>query len=173
MLYGNITIGRNIRVYGKVLLAVHRSAKVSIGNNVVFRSATRYNFAGINKPVSIHVGLNAELFIGDNSGFSGTSIFCSTSITIGAYCNFGANTNIWDTDFHPLNHLQRREGHQGVFSKPVCVKDDVFVGAYAIILKGSLINERTVIGAGSVVSGRLEGDSVYAGNPAKFIKKLD
>ena len=40
-------------------------------------------------------------------------------------------------------------------------------------LKGTQIGENSIIGAGSVVHGDIPPNSVYAGNPAKEVKKLD
>lgn len=43
----------------------------------------------------------------------------------------------------------------------------VFIGANCVILPGSIIHENVVIGAGSVVKGEIEENSVYAGLPVK------
>ena len=48
----------------------------------------------------------------------------------------------------------------------------MLIGAHAIILKGSHIGARSVIGAGSVVSGNIPADCIAAGNPCKMIKNL-
>ena len=48
-----------------------------------------------------------------------------------------------------------------------------FGGERSIILKGTQIGENSIIGAGSVVHGDIPPNSVYAGNPAKEVKKLD
>jgi maltose O-acetyltransferase len=55
----------------------------------------------------------------------------------------------------------------------VVIEDNVFIGAGAIILPGVTIGRNTIIGAGSIVSGKIAPDSVYAGNPARFICKLE
>ena len=47
------------------------------------------------------------------------------------------------------------------------------VGDAAIICKGVRIGNNSIIGAGSVVTKNVEPNSIYAGNPAKFVKKLD
>lgn len=39
-----------------------------------------------------------------------------------------------------------------------------------IILKGSCIGKNCVIGAGSVVSGNIPDNQIWAGNPAKLIR---
>lgn len=53
------------------------------------------------------------------------------------------------------------------------IGDNVFIGWGGVILAGSYIGGNTIIGAGSVVSGHLEGNAVYAGNPARKIMSLD
>ena len=49
----------------------------------------------------------------------------------------------------------------------------VWIGAGAIILGGVTVGENAVIGAGSVVTKNVEKNTMVAGNPAKFIKKID
>lgn len=57
--------------------------------------------------------------------------------------------------------------------KSTVIKDNVFIGWGATILAGSYVGENSIIGAGSVISGYLEGNAVYAGNPAKKIMSLN
>lgn len=56
---------------------------------------------------------------------------------------------------------------------PIVIGSNVFIGARSIIMPGTIINDNVVIGAGSVVKGIVESNSVYAGVPAKKIKTLD
>ena len=53
------------------------------------------------------------------------------------------------------------------------IGNNVFSGMYAIILKGTTIGDNVIIGAGSVVNGRVESNSVYAGVPAKKMVLLN
>lgn len=57
--------------------------------------------------------------------------------------------------------------------RPVTIGDNVFIGWGATILPGAIIGENTIIGAGAVVSGFIEPDSVYTGNPAKKLMTID
>ena len=57
--------------------------------------------------------------------------------------------------------------------RAVTIGDGVFVGWGATILCGTTVGDHTIIGAQAVVSGRVDSDSVYAGNPAKKIMTLD
>lgn len=55
----------------------------------------------------------------------------------------------------------------------VSIGNNVFIGMNSIILKDTIIEDNVIIGAGSVVSGKLESNFVYAGNPARKIKSLE
>lgn len=57
--------------------------------------------------------------------------------------------------------------------RPVTIGDNVFIGWGTTILPGTVIGNNTIIGAGSVVSGFLAPNSVYAGNPAKKLMSID
>ena len=58
-------------------------------------------------------------------------------------------------------------------TKPISIKDDVWIATGAYVLPGVTIGEGAVVGAGSVVTKDVEPWSVVAGNPAKFIKKRE
>lgn len=167
-----IKIGRNVTIYGKMHITLMENSRLIIGNNVIFRNKTIYNFVGISKESSIYVNSNAKLEIGENSGFSGVSIYCVNGIKIGKHCNIGGNVSIWDTDFHPLNWELRRRTTDETKTAPIMIGDDVFIGAHCLILKGVSIGDRSILGAGSVLTKNIEPDSIYAGNPAKFIRMV-
>lgn len=59
----------------------------------------------------------------------------------------------------------------GVHTKVGIVKigNNVFIGADSIVLCNTRIGDNVVIGAGSVVTHDVPSNSVYAGNPAKYI----
>lgn len=53
------------------------------------------------------------------------------------------------------------------------IGNNVFIGMNAIILMCTKIGNNIIIVAGSVVSGNLDSNSVYAGNPEKKICILE
>lgn len=168
MTFNHVTYGRNIKVNGIFYLNLYGDVKM--GDNIKFNNHTVFNFAGINRPTSISVSKDASLIIGDNCGFSGTSIFCSKQISIGENCIFGVNTSIWDTDFHDINR-RVPDDLNNTKSKPIIIQDNVFIGANTIILKGVTIGEGAVIGAGSIVTNDVEAFTINAGSPCKMINK--
>lgn len=52
---------------------------------------------------------------------------------------------------------------------PITVGDNVFIGMNSMLLPGTVIEDNVIIGAGSIVHGKIPANSIYAGNPAVFI----
>lgn len=55
----------------------------------------------------------------------------------------------------------------------VKIGSNVFIGANSIVLCNTRIGDNVIIGAGSVVTHDVPSNSVYAGNPAKFVCTFD
>lgn len=64
-----------------------------------------------------------------------------------------------------------RKGSWFRFGK-VCVKKNAFLGARSIICNDVTIGENSIIGAGSVVTKDVPPNELWAGVPARFIKKI-
>ena len=91
-------------------------------------------------------------------------------VTIGNRTLFGPNVQIY-TATHPMNYKQRASGLE--YAKPIIIGDDVWVGGSVVICPGVNIGNRSVIGAGSVVTKDIPPDVFAAGNPCKVIRSLD
>jgi maltose O-acetyltransferase len=90
------------------------------------------------------------------------------TVRIGDHSLFGPGVQIY-TATHPMDHELRRTQE---FGKPVLIGSDVWVGGGAIICPGVTIGDRSVIGAGSVVTRDIPNDVFAAGNPCRVIRKL-
>ncbi|NLX05651.1 MAG: hypothetical protein GXY33_10960 [Phycisphaerae bacterium] len=62
-------------------------------------------------------------------------------------------------------------GRQGHRSAPIRIGDDVWIGRGAAILEGVAIGRGAVIGANSVVTRDVPSMEVWAGVPARFIRR--
>jgi acetyltransferase-like isoleucine patch superfamily enzyme len=168
--YNSVEFEELPTINGKMII-INRG-RCKIGKNVIFNNSIRSNLAGLFKPSTIYIQKGASLMIGDNTGLSGVSIYCSKHINIGNNVNCGGNVSIWDTDFHPLYYSDRRTNDLSkIKSLAISIGNDVFIGGHSIILKGVSIGDRAIIGAGSVVTKAIPPDEIWAGNPARFIKK--
>lgn len=56
---------------------------------------------------------------------------------------------------------------------PVSIGSGSFIGANTTILPGTTVGDNVIVGAGSLVTGVLEDNSVFAGNPARKIASID
>jgi len=114
--------------------------------------------------------LNGSISLGNYILISpGTSIRSAESIDIGDSTMIASDVVITDSDWHGIYD---RTDYVAT-PKPVKIHKNVWIGERSIILKGTQIGENSIIGAGSVVHGDIPPNSVYAGNPAKEVKKLD
>ena len=145
---------------------VAQNAEIQIGDNCRFMSKTIGNFIGINhRCILSSSNSGSQLVIGNNCGFSGTSIWCFEKITIGDNVKVGANVVIMDGDAH-------QDDPRAGKNKPVVIEDNVWIGANVIVLKGVTIGRNSLIGAGSVVVKNIPPNMVAAGNPCVPIKSL-
>ncbi|OWZ19334.1 Maltose O-acetyltransferase [Phytophthora megakarya] len=90
-------------------------------------------------------------------------------ITIGNRVLLAPNVQLY-TASHPLDAKKRAAKME--IGKPITIEDDAWIGGNVIIVPGVRIGYGAVIGAGSVVTKDVPPMCVYAGNPAKFIKKI-
>jgi len=91
-------------------------------------------------------------------------------VSIGSRTLFGPNVQIY-TATHPLNYKERATGLE--YAKPIIIGEDVWVGGGVIICPGVSIGNRSVIGAGSVVTRDIPDDVFAAGNPCRVIRSIE
>ena len=165
-----VEIGSKSRIKGLFLVMKRRSSNIRIGDNFSVNSSFFSNLIGLYQRTIIIARKNGSIELGNHVGVSCVTIHGS-DIKIGDYAVIGANTKILDHDFHAINYSERRIDDQtNVKTKPVKIGNDVFIGCNCLIVKGTVIGDRSVIEAGSVVSGVFPADSIIAGNPARVIK---
>jgi acetyltransferase-like isoleucine patch superfamily enzyme len=134
-----------------------------------------YNKIGRQQPSMFVVRKNVFLSFADNVGISSSAFYCTLKISVGNNVKIGGNCVCYDTDFHSLNFLERRDrklDSEKSKSLPVVIEDDVFIGAHSTILKGVTIGKGSIIGAGSVVSKSIPPNEIWGGNPIVYIKSL-
>lgn len=160
------------KINGRIFLT--GQGKLSLGHGVRINSNRKSNPIGGDNRTIIDLGNQGELTIGNHSGLSNVTIISHDRVTIGDYVKIGGSVKIYDTDFHHLNHKLRAVANSDIpKTTPIHIENHCFIGAHSIILKGVKLGQGAIIGAGSVVTKNVPAFEVWAGNPAKFIKKLD
>lgn len=110
----------------------------------------------------IHMGNNVYAnfnftVVDDGEVYIGDSVMIGPNVTIA-------------TAGHPVQPDLRRKGIQ--YNLPVHIKDNVWIGAGAVILPGVTIGENSVIGAGSIVTKDIPANVVAVGNPCKVLREI-
>lgn len=109
--------------------------------------------------------------------------YSKTTISIGAYCSIAENVTLFNGSNHNTNWISTfpfriifdiegkyKDGHPST-KGDIVIGNDVWIASNVTILSGVKIGDGAVIGANSLVVKDIEPYSIYAGNPAKFIKK--
>ncbi|ORX41865.1 isoleucine patch [Piromyces finnis] len=112
---------------------------------------------------------------------NGLNIHIGKNVFINSGCKFQDQGGIYIDDnvlighnvvLATLNHEEDPRHRQNLIPKPIHIKSGVWIGSNATILQGVTIGENAIIGAASVVTRDVSPNSVVAGVPAKFIRKI-
>lgn len=176
----NVKYGKKLLLKGVPVIFNKKGAQLDIGDHVTIKSSFLSNLVGLyQRTIIVTRSPDAKIKIGNNVGISGATIYARNSIEIGDNTCIGGNCKILDNDFHPveteeriklLNDKNGGDSHS-IPSKPIKIGKNCFIGCNTIILKGTVLEDNCVVGAGAVVSGQFEENCVIAGNPGKVIKK--
>lgn len=149
------------KVFRRILMYVVKTQFKSIGKNVIFNPFDKIGYK--------NVSIGNDVFIGPGATFSASK----SHITIGNKVMFGPNVTIMGGD-HNYSVLGKYMFDVKVKKidddQPIIVKDDVWIGAGAIILKGVTVGQGSIVAAGSIVKKDVQEYSIVAGIPAKHIK---
>jgi acetyltransferase-like isoleucine patch superfamily enzyme len=172
-LQGNGVEFSSLSSNGVPMIDVEMGGVLHFGKNFRMNNGKYYNKIGRQQASMFIVTKNGSVTFGDNVGVSSSAFFCTLKIEIGNNVKIGGNCVFYDTDFHSLNFLDRRDDKTDKLnnkSAPLIIKDDVFIGSHCTVLKGITIGERSIIGAGSVVCKSIPPDEIWGGDPIVFIK---
>ncbi|MEG0426872.1 MAG: acyltransferase [Akkermansia sp.] len=153
---------------GIPFVKVHPQGSLTIGENVTIHSMKRANPV-MNLRTTLDVNApNAHLGIGKNVGISGSTIICTTRITIGDNTLIGADSMLLDNNLHfPGQEWGWKNTYRSSQKgKPITIGKGCFVGARAIILKGVTLGDGVIVAAGSVVTRDVPEGFMAIGNPA-------
>lgn len=177
----HIKYGKDLLLKGMPVIFNKKGAQISLGDNVTVKSSFLSNLVGLySRTIIVTRAPGARIVIGDNVGISGATIYARKGIYIGDNTAIGGNCKILDNDFHPIETeerlmlLRRKDGGNAtdlIPSKEIHIGRNCFIGCNTIILKGTVLGDNCVVGAGAVVSGKFDDNCVIAGNPAKVIRR--
>nr|WP_311194662.1 acyltransferase [Selenomonas noxia] len=146
----NILIGGGTHIRGELLVYPYRG-KIQIGD---------------------------DCYVGE-----GTRIWSEKRISIGDRVLIAHNVDIHDSNDHPVEKKARHNHFLSIIKngfpknfdlngQEICIKDDVWIGFGACIMKGVTIGKGAVIAAHAVVTRDVPPSVIVGGNPAQIIKKM-
>lgn len=95
-------------------------------------------------------------------------------ISIGKNTTISANVVLLTHDYSITKGLHSLGISQSArFLKPLSIGENSFIGMNSILLPGAQVGNHVIIGAGSVVTGLIQDNTVAAGNPAKRICSIE
>lgn len=94
-------------------------------------------------------------------------------LKIGSYVSMTGPVTILTHDYSVCVLKKKYKGEILGKQCNTIIGNNVFLGWGCTVLPGACIEDNVIVGANAVVSGVLEHDSVYAGNPARRICSLE
>ena len=120
--------------------------------------------------------ISSDVILGEGSFINSGIIF---SGNIRKFCSIGYNVIIGPTEHDPnfsttSPSLAKKQGlslkkTEKIIAPPI-LKDEVWIGANVVVLRGVIIGNGAIIAAGAVVNKDVPAMEIWGGIPAKFIK---
>lgn len=70
------------------------------------------------------------------------------------------------------NHAEQPELRHNVYTNPILIKHNAWIGAAAVILPGVTIGKNAIVAAGAIVTKDVPDNTIVGGNPAKVIRNI-
>ena len=113
----------------------------------------------------------------------GSRVWSAGQINIGNRVMISHNVNIFDSLTHPVDQTLRHRHFRAIATtghprhidlgeRPVCIEDDAWIAAGAVVLRGVTIGKAAIVGASAVVAHDVPPFAVVVGNPARVIRYL-
>lgn len=142
----------------RVKFEVSRGAVVSLG---------RWSWVGDDCKLRVHAGrleIGAKTVVGQECTFS-----TYESISLGRECIVADRSMFIDFD-HAVMLIESPIRQQGLYSRPVRVGHNVWVGYGAAFLRGTTTGDNAIVGTYAVVTKDVPANAVVAGSPARLIR---
>ena len=128
----------------------------SVGNNVRLSP-----WGSITRPQELEIGSN--VFIARHYNISARDMKIGNDVMIGPRFMAECDDHKFDSIGHTMYSIQK---HRKIAK--IVIENDVWIGGNVTILKGVVVREGSIIGAGSVVTKSTTPYSINYGNPCKF-----
>lgn len=168
---------RRLLVLLKNILSLPKRLVSHIALFCVLQEAVVDKTAAICSGVRFYRGkIGKYSYIGNNSFVSDTDIGCFTSISTDCYIGGTSHPTDWVSTspvFHKWENIMKKNfaRHEFEIFKRTTIGNDVWIGNRVMIKAGVKIADGAVIGMGSIVTKDIGPYEIWAGNPARLIRK--
>ncbi len=155
----NLSIGKNVTFMPGVHLKIRENGKIFIHDDVKLDTSVRLVAANEAKiEIGERTGIGARCLIN-----AGMDIKIGRGTLIAVNCLINASDHGYEKDF-PIQE-------QGYVHEPICIGDDVWLGASSMIMRGTQIRTGSIVSAQSLVRGFIPSHVVVGGSPARILNK--
>ena len=151
----NISMPWRQKIESNVRFKTLNKGKIDLGIACSIRENTLLSANGGNIKLGNNCFINRNVIIASHK-----------NITVGNKTTIGPNVCIYDHDHDMYNR-------GGFISDDVEIGEKVWIGAGAIILKGSKIKDGAVVAAGTVVCGEVEPNTIVLDKRSKVYKTIE
>lgn len=170
---------KKIELGVKWLRSKFYSLKYHVGKKCMFENIRLWHSPKGSVKIGNHVNIlrrtelralkEQPITIGNNT-FINFDCIIRPNVTIGNSVSIGTGVH-FISDNHKIGSSERRAGESSFDS--IQVEDGCWIGSDVTIIGNVKIGKGSVIGAGSLVNSDCDSNSIYAGVPAKLVKKLN
>ena len=107
----------------------------------------------------VHIAAIKKIIIGDN-------VLIASKVFISDH-----NHGNYSSEIHSSPDINPQE--RKLYSNPIKIEDNVWIGESVSILPGVTIGRGTIIGANTTVTKNIPEECIVVGNPGKIIKKFN
>lgn len=174
----HIEVGENVVIEAEASLRAVKGGRIIIGDGGFIEKGARLIAEGeliLGKKVYVlkdaqitsvgRVTLGNDVWVARGSAIGGKEVVLEDDVILGPH------VSVMDGDHYVEPETGRITMHAGA-RRPICIKENSWVGARAIVLKGVTIGEGSIVGAGSVVTKDIPAHCVAVGVPAEPKKNI-
>jgi galactoside O-acetyltransferase len=153
-------VGKNVNISKKS--SFYNISKISVGDNVRIDDFCILS-GNINIGSFVHIAAYSSIFSGEKGVFIKDFVNISSRV-----CIYGKSD---DYSGDSLTSPLISDEYKNLKDKIVILEKFVIIGTGSTILPGCILSEGSAVGAMSLINHSLGEYSIWAGIPAKFIKK--
>jgi acetyltransferase-like isoleucine patch superfamily enzyme len=159
--------GRRWRTDGPLFLGSRLELQIGRRGRIEFG---RFVWLGHGSKIRCHEGvvaIGAKTVLGQEC-----TISAYERVRIGEQCVVADRAMFIDFD-HGVVEVERPIRKQGIYTRPVEVGSNVWIGYGACILRGVHVGDNAIVGANCVVTKDVPANAVVAGVPARIVRMRD